>query len=59
MKVKALKSFAGIISMAKGEVKEISNKELISDLLQAKYIEEVKVKGTSKEALKKASKEDK
>ena len=42
MKVKALVSFVGQISMAKGEVREISNKELISDLLNAKYIEEIK-----------------
>ena len=42
MKYRALVSFSGIISMAKGEEKEISDKELISDLLKAKYIEEVK-----------------
>ena len=38
MKYKALVSFAGKITMGKGEVREISNKELISDLLKAKYI---------------------
>lgn len=42
MKYKALVSFVGQISMAKGEEREISNKKLISDLLQAKYIEEIK-----------------
>ena len=43
MKYRALVSFAGKISMAKGQVKEISNNELISDLLNAKYIEPVEV----------------
>lgn len=42
MKFRALVSFVGRISMAKGQVREISNQELISDLLKAKYIEEVK-----------------
>lgn len=51
MKYKALVSFVGKISMAKGSVREISDKELISDLLNAKYIEEVK------EPTKEASKE--
>jgi hypothetical protein len=48
---KALVSFSGIISMAKDEVKEIKDKDLIKDLLQAKYIEEVK--DTKKENKKK------
>ena len=39
MKYKALKSFSGLISMAKGEVREIKDKTLIADLLDAKYIE--------------------
>ena len=42
MKYRALVSFAGKISMAKGQIREISNEELISDLFKAKYIEEVK-----------------
>lgn len=43
MLVKALKSFSGKnISMYDGEVKDISDKTLLSDLLNAKYIEEVK-----------------
>lgn len=43
MLVKALKSFSGkSISMFEGEVKDISDKTLLSDLLNAKYIEEVK-----------------
>lgn len=42
MKYKALVSFAGTFSMNINEVKEISDKKLISDLLEAGYIEEVK-----------------
>lgn len=38
---KAKVSFSGLISMRKGEVKEIKDKTLIKDLLQADYIEEV------------------
>lgn len=39
---KALVSFSGLISMAKGEVKEITDNEIVKDLLEAGYIEEVK-----------------
>lgn len=46
---KALVSFSGIISMTAGEVKEITNKEVIKDLLNAGYIEEIK---TAKEVKK-------
>lgn len=42
MKVKALVSFAGKVTMAKNEVKEIKDKEVLADLLQARYVEEVK-----------------
>ena len=55
MLVKALKSFSGKnISMFEGEVKDISDKTLLSDLLNAKYIEEVKTekKKTSKKTPK-------
>ncbi len=45
---KALLSFSGLISMSKGEVREIEDKEIVKDLLQAKYIEEIK-KETKKE----------
>lgn len=42
---KALKSFSGpLISMAKGQEKEITDPELIQDLICAGYIEEIKVK---------------
>ncbi len=42
MKVKALVSFSGIVTMSKGEEKEITNKEIFKDLLKANYVEEVK-----------------
>lgn len=48
MKVKALVSFSGIVTMNKGEVKEITNKEIYSDLLRAKYVEEIKAKSSKK-----------
>ena len=35
-------SFSGIISMKKGDVKEIKDKKIVKDLLKAGYIEEVK-----------------
>lgn len=41
---KALKSFSGIISMYKGETREIKDAEIVADLLKAGYIEEVKPK---------------
>ncbi len=43
MKVKALVSFSGEVTMTKGEQLEIKNKEILEDLLQAEYVEEVKV----------------
>lgn len=44
MKVKALVSFSGLVTMQKGEEKEIANKEIYEDLLKAQYVEEVKYK---------------
>ena len=38
----AIKSFSGIISMRKNQIKEIKNKKLINDLVNAGYIEEYK-----------------
>lgn len=52
---KALKSFSGpLISMAKGQEKDIKEPALIQDLLRAGYIEEIKVK----DEIKKISKEE-
>lgn len=43
MKVRALISFAGTFSMYKGEEKECNDKVILQDLLECKYVEEVKV----------------
>lgn len=42
MMYKALISFTGLVSMAKGDVREISDVSLANDLLKAGYIEEAK-----------------
>lgn len=39
---KATKSFSGIVSMKKGDVKDLKDDFIINDLLNAGYIEEVK-----------------
>lgn len=39
---KALKSFTGKVKMQKGQVADIKDKDIIEDLLNAGYIEEVK-----------------
>jgi hypothetical protein len=44
MKVKALVGFSGAFSMYRGEIKECNNKVILQDLLQARYVEEVKEK---------------
>lgn len=44
MKVKALVSFSGLVTMTKGETKEIKDKDICEDLLKANYIQEVKSK---------------
>lgn len=49
MKYKALVSFAGRFSMNINEEKEISDKKLISDLINAGYIEEIKETAKNKE----------
>lgn len=42
MKVKARVSFCGVVSMRMGEVRDITDKPVLTDLLNAGYIEEVK-----------------
>lgn len=41
MKIKAITSFSGKLTMAKGEVTEYGDKAVLQDLLEAGYIEEV------------------
>lgn len=60
---KALKSFSGVVSMAEGEVKDISDPIVINDLVKAGYIQEVKpaetkAKDTDTKAKKKTTKEN-
>lgn len=50
---KALVSFSGLISMAVGEIREITDESIVKDLLKAGYIEEVKPKPTTKKGGKK------
>ena len=42
MMYKALISFTGLVSMAQGDVREISDTSLANDLLKAGYIKEAK-----------------
>lgn len=53
MKVRALESFSGVFSMYKGEVKECSDKTILRDLLNCKYIEEVEEKKSTRKGVKK------
>ena len=53
MKYRALKSFSGLITMRKGEAKEIKDKHIVEDLLNAGYIEPIeKPKTSSQKPLK-------
>lgn len=45
---KALVSFSGLISMRKGEVRELTDLAIIKDLLNAGYIEAVEEKKAEK-----------
>ena len=48
MVIKALVSFAGAFSMYKGQVGECRDKAMLSDLLNAGYIEEVEQEKSDK-----------
>ena len=61
MAYKATRSFSGIISMKKGDVRDITDAEVAKDLLRAGYVielEESKPKTASKKSSKKADTED-
>lgn len=45
MEYKALVSFSGLISMAMGEVREITDEKIVKDLLKARYIQPTKLGG--------------
>lgn len=61
---KATRSFSGIVSMKKGDVKEINNEEVAKDLIRAGYVIELAdeskpmTKTTSKKSAKKADSKD-
>lgn len=42
MRVKAIESFCGLVSMAAGQEGEIADKAILQDLLRCGYVEEVK-----------------
>lgn len=48
MKYKAKVGFSGKVSMSKGDVKEITDKYIVDDLLKAGYIEPVEKPKTKK-----------
>jgi len=43
MKVKATKSFSGLVTMAKGSVREIPEGPILTDLLSCGYVEKISV----------------
>lgn len=44
LKVKALVSFCGVVTMGIGDVADIKDKAIVDDLLQAGYVEKVETK---------------
>lgn len=52
MKIKALKSFCGTLTMAQGEVREYGNEAVLSDLLKAGYIRELSKEVPAEEIVK-------
>mgnify|MGYP005869685039 CR=1 FL=1 len=40
MRVEALKGFCGVLSMAKGEIREYGDEAVLADLISAGYIKE-------------------
>lgn len=56
MKVKAIKSFVGVVSMNVGEIKDIQSDEVVNDLVKAGYVEAVDDKPEAKPKAKTESK---
>lgn len=48
MKVKAIKSFVGVVSMSVGDIKDIQSDEVVNDLVKAGYVEAVDDKPKAK-----------
>lgn len=55
MKIEALKSFCGVLSMAKGEVREYSNETVLADLTASGYVIEVTENSDQKKVTRKRS----
>ena len=53
MAYRALRSFSGILSMVKGEVRDIANEAVAKDLLRSGYVEDL---GSTEKKTAKASK---
>ncbi len=58
MTYKAMISFSGLISMAEGEVREISDSSLADDLLKCGYIIEAEKKEEKKSTKRKGKKNE-
>lgn len=48
MKIKAMVSFCGVLSMSKGEIRDYSVEPVVSDLMEAGYIREISEKTAEK-----------
>ena len=55
MKIIALKSFCGTLTMAQGEVREYGNETVLSDLLKAGYIRELSKEIPAEQTVKEVS----
>lgn len=55
MIIEALTSFCGVLSMAKGEVREYSNEAVLADLISSGYVKEIKEEPVPKKATPKRS----
>lgn len=53
MKVRATIGFVGKLSMYPGEEREITDKEILKDLLSCGYVEDIEVKKPSRKVVKK------
>ena len=48
MKIEAMVSFCGVLSMSKGEIRDYSVEPVVSDLMEAGYIREISEKTAEK-----------
>lgn len=54
MKIKALTSFCGVLSMAEGQVLEYDDNEVLQGLLKANYVEDITENETPKRSVNKS-----